>query len=167
MKRSQLIAVLAALVSSSVLAHDDDPAPSGKQQLGKVNFANSCGPKMQQKVQRGVAMLHSFWWPAGEAAFQEIAAEDPSCAVAAWGFASILMYNPFVGGTPPKDVERAQAAIAKGRQMGAKTQREKDYLEAVAAYYEDFANRTERQRALARSAAYEKLAAKYPKDDEA
>src|SRR6267142_7116831 len=83
-------------------------------------------------------MLHSFWWPAGQSAFQEIAAEDPNCVVAAWGFASILMYNPFVGGTPPADIARAQAAIDKGRQMGAKTQREKDYLEAVAAYYEDF-----------------------------
>ncbi|HEU4352332.1 MAG TPA: hypothetical protein VFR66_10725 [Burkholderiales bacterium] len=167
MKRHRLIAVLAALASAGAFAHDDDAKPGSKLQLGKVNFANSCSPAVQQKLQRGVAMLHSFWWPAGENAFQEVAAEDPSCAVAAWGFASILMYNPFVGGTPAKDIERAQAAIAKGRQMGAKTQREKDYLEAVAAYYEDFANRTERQRTVARAAAYEALAAKYPKDDEA
>ena len=169
MKRPLLTATLAALFSAGAYAHDDDAnAKSGSSaQLGKVNFANSCSPKVQQKLQRGVAMLHSFWWPAGENAFQEIAAEDPSCVVAAWGFASILMYNPVVGGTPPKDVERAQAAIAKGRQMGARTEREKDYLEAVAAYWDDYANRNERQRALARAAAYEKLAAKYPKDDEA
>ncbi len=51
--------------------------------------------------------------------------------------------------------------------MGAKTQRERDYLEAVAAYYEDFANRPERARQLARAKAYEALAAKYPDDDEA
>ena len=51
--------------------------------------------------------------------------------------------------------------------MGAKTQRERDYLEAVAAYYEDFANRTERARQLARAKAYEALAARYPDDDEA
>jgi hypothetical protein len=115
-----------------------------------------------------VAMLHSFWWPEGERTFQEIAAEDPACgAIAAWGFASILMYNPFVGTVPANDVARAQGAIAKGRAAGAKTQREKDYLEAVAAYWDDFGNRTERQRAVARSQAYEALAAKYPKDDEA
>jgi tetratricopeptide (TPR) repeat protein len=77
------------------------------------------------------------------------------------------MYNPFVGGTPPADVARAQGAIEKGRQMGGKTEREKDYLEAVAAYWNDYANRTERDRAVARSKAYEALAAKYPKDDEA
>ena len=76
--------------------------------------------------------------------------------------------NPLQGiGASPKDAELAQAAIDKGRKMGAKTQRERDYLEAVAAYYEDFANRPERARQLARAKAYEALAAKYPDDDEA
>ena len=159
-----LTTIVASAFAVAAFAHEED---AGKGQLGKVNFANSCTPKVQQTISRGVAMLHSFWWPAGESTFQEIATEDPNCVVAAWGFASILMYNPFVGGTPPKDVARAQAAIDKGRQMGAKTEREKEYLEAVAAYWEDYTNRTERQRALARSKAYEALAAKYPKDDEA
>lgn len=164
---------MAALVASLVffgaaLAHDDgNGSGPGAKQLGSVKFQNSCSPKVQDKLTRGIAMLHSFWFPAAESTFQEVGAEDPSCAIAAWGFASILMYNPFVGVVPPKDVERAQAAIAKGRQMGAKTQREKDYVEAVAAYWDNFANRTERDRTVARSKAYEALAAKYPKDDEA
>src|SRR5207245_2785894 len=105
---------------------------------------------------------------AAERAFGGVAAEDNSCAIAAWGFASILMSNPLGGiGAPPKNAPRAQAAIDKGRQMGAKTERERDYLEAVAAYYEDFANRPERARQLSRAKAYEALAAKYPGDDEA
>ena len=157
------IALIAACFATTAFAHEED---AGKTKLGKVNFPSSCNPKVQQKVTRGVAMLHSFWWPQGEATFQEIANEDPNCAIAAWGFASILMYNPFVGTVPAKDVARAQAAIEKGRQMKA-SQRDRDYLEAVGAYWDDFANKTERQRSLARSAAYEKLAAKYPKDDEA
>lgn len=160
-----LIAIVAAVFTASALAHDDDASQS-VQKLGKVNFPSSCSPKVQQKVTRGVAMLHSFWWSQGEATFQEIANEDPNCAIAAWGFASVLMYNPFVGVVPPKDVARAQAAIEKGRQMKA-GQRDKDFLEAVAAYWDDYGTKTERQRSLARSAAYEKLAAKYPKDDEA
>src|SRR5207247_2703580 len=105
---------------------------------------------------------------AAERAFGEVAAEYNSCAVAAWGFASILMANPLQGvGAPPKDAPRAQAAIDKGRTMGAKTERERDYLEAVAAYYEDFASRPERARQLSRAKAYGALAAKYPDDDEA
>ena len=163
----QFTAVIAALLAASAFAHEDD-AKRATEKIGKVNFANSCSPQTQAKLQRGVAMLHSFWWPEGERTFQELAAEDPSCAaLAAWGFASIMMYNPFVGVVPPNVVPLAQGAIAKGRQAGAKTEREKEYLEAVAAYWEDFANRTERQRAVARSKAYQALAAKYPKDDEA
>jgi tetratricopeptide (TPR) repeat protein len=141
---------------------------SAQEKLGNVSFPTSCDPKVQAQFERAVAMLHSFYYSAAEKAFEEVAAEDNSCAIAAWGFASILMSNPLQGiGASPKNAPRAQAAIDKGRQMGAKTERERDYVEAVAAYYEDFANRPERARQLARAKAYEALAAKYPADDEA
>ncbi|MBV9360289.1 MAG: hypothetical protein JO292_02760 [Betaproteobacteria bacterium] len=162
----RLLIAAAALFAGSAFAHDDDAAGQSVQKLGKVNFPSSCSPKVQQKVTRGVAMLHSFWWPQGESTFQEIANEDPNCAIAAWGFASIMMYNPFAAVVPPKDAKRAQAAIARGRTMKA-SQRDKDYLEAVAAYWDGYGTRPERERALARSNAYGALAAKYPKDDEA
>src|SRR5215470_3260646 len=139
-----------------------------RDKLGKVEFPNSCSPAVQEKLLRGIAMLHSFYYSATQRAFEEVAAEDNSCAVAAWGYASILMSNPLQGiGASAKGAQQAQAAIDKGRQMGAKTQRERDYLEAVAAYYENFDSRTERERQLARAKAYEALAAKYPEDDEA
>src|SRR5260221_8224251 len=112
-----IIGVVAAPLAVAAAVHDDDGGKAG-QKLGKVNFPNSCSPKVQQQVARGVAMLHSFWWPAGQSTFQEIASEDPNCVVAAWGFASILMYNPFVGGTPPADIAPAPAAVRNGRQMG-------------------------------------------------
>jgi hypothetical protein len=143
-------------------------AGKAAEQVGKVEFQNSCSPAVQEKLLRGIAMLHSFYYFATRKAFEEVAAEDNSCAIAAWGYASILMANPLQGvGAASKDAPLAQAAIDKGRKMGAKTQRERDYLEAVAAYYEDFANRPERARQLARAKAYEALAAKYPNDDEA
>jgi Tetratricopeptide repeat len=113
-------------------------------------------------------MLHSFYYSATQKAFEEVAAQDNSCAIAAWGYASILMLNPLAGtGASPKGAQDAQAAIDKGRKMGAKTQRERDYLGAVAAYYEDFGKKTEGARQLARAKAYEALAGKYPDDDEA
>jgi len=149
------------LLSAAAFAHDGDG-------LGKVEFKNSCSQAVQEKFERGVAMLHSFYYSATLKAFEEVAIEDNSCAIAAWGYASILMQKPLAGtGPSPKDAERAREAIDKGRKMGAKTQRERDYLEAVAAYYEDFANRPERARQLSRAKAYEALAAKYPDDDEA
>jgi tetratricopeptide (TPR) repeat protein len=170
--RTLAAAFAAALVASAgSFAHGDDrDAPAGRpsDKLGTVSFQNSCAPAVQKKFLRGVATLHSFWYSEAERIFQEVAREDPSCAIAAWGFASILMLNPLAGsGASPADARRAQAALEKGRQMGAKTDRERDYIDAVAVYYEDFANRPERARQLARAKAYEALAAKYPDDDEA
>jgi tetratricopeptide (TPR) repeat protein len=161
------IHITASLIALSLTAASGVFAQQGDK-LGKVEFPNSCSPAVQEKFVRGMAMLHSFYYSAAEKAFEEVAADDNSCVIAAWGFASILMSNPLQGiGASPKNAPRAQVAIDKGRQMGAKTQRERDYLEAVAAYYEDFANRPERARQLARAKAYEALAAKYPGDDEA
>ena len=161
------IRIAAALIALSLAAASVAFAQQGDK-LGKVQFQNSCSPAVQEKFLRGVAMLHSFYYSAAQKAFEEVAAEDNSCAIAAWGYASILMSNPLQGiGASLKSADLAQAAINKGRNMGAKTQREREYLEAVAAYYEDFANRPERARQLARAKAYEALAAKYPDDDEA
>ena len=44
----------AALASGAVAQQDD--------KLGKVNFATSCDPKVQAEFDRGVAMLHSYWF---------------------------------------------------------------------------------------------------------
>jgi tetratricopeptide (TPR) repeat protein len=144
------------------------PAVLGQTQLGKVDFQNSCSPAVQETFLRGVAMLHSFWFAEGEKTFREVLAKDPSCAIATWGIAALLMSNPLAGaGSGPQWAERAQAAIDQGKKIGAKTPRERDYLDAVASYYEDWANRPERARQANRARAFEALAAKYPGDDEA
>jgi tetratricopeptide (TPR) repeat protein len=160
------LSVLFALaVPSLVQAHDTD---SQAGPLGKVSFPTSCDPKVQPAFDRAMAMLHSFWFPAGEKAFRDVLKEDPQCAIAYWGIASIQMNNPLAGqGASPKGAEVALAALDEGRRIGAKTTRERDYIEAVAAYYQDFATRPERERQAARAKAFEALAQRYPQDDEA
>jgi tetratricopeptide (TPR) repeat protein len=167
MRRHLTTATLAALLlhAGTAMAHDEH---AGHMAVGKVAFANSCAPAVQAEFLSGVAMLHSFWYSAGEAAFRSVLAKDPSCAIAQWGIASLMMANPLAGvGATPKSAEIAQAAIAQARQTGAKTQRERDYIDAVGSYYRDWASHSERERQETRSKAYEALAAKYPADDEA
>src|SRR5438552_3018013 len=55
--------------------------------LGTVSFRTSCDPKVQKDFDRAVAMLHSFWYQAGEDAFRDILKKDPQCAIATWGIA--------------------------------------------------------------------------------
>ena len=161
-------ALLVALLLSFSLSTPGIGLSQSKDQLGTVNFANSCSPAVQETFQRGVAMLHSFRYGEAEKTFREVLAQDPSCAIATWGIAAILMSNPLTGFGPSKEwAERAQAAIDQGRKVGAKTQRERDYIESVAVYYDDWANRPERVRQQNRARAFEALAARYPDDDEA
>ena len=165
----RLLALLCAslFATGSALAHDEGYSTSvGK--LGTVNFPSSCAPEMQAAVQRAVALLHSFVYPVAEREFAEIYAKDPSCAIATWGYASILMNNPLAGiGPSPENAKKAQDMLAKGRATPAKTERERDYVEAVGAYYDGWETRPEKERQILRSKAYQALAAKYPDDDEA
>ncbi|HJQ64167.1 MAG TPA: hypothetical protein VJ834_15040, partial [Burkholderiales bacterium] len=143
-------------------------AAPAAEQLGKVNFPTSCDPKVQAHFERGVAMLHSFWYRATEATFREVLKQDPACTIANWGIAAILMQNPLAGtGASAKQAAAAQAAIDEARRVPPKTQRERDYIEAVASYYQDFSTRSERSRQQTRAKAFEQLAARYPDDDEA
>jgi hypothetical protein len=169
MKLRTIIAGAAAFLFTTVaaLCHDEHEGHAGHGQVGNVDFSNSCSPAVQADLARGVAMLHSFWFSAGEQVFRDVLARDSSCASAYWGIASLLMLNPLNGVGPlPKDAEKAQAMIERARQIPT-TPRERDYIEAVGAYYQDWAGRSERVRQEARSKAYEALAARYPDDDEA
>jgi hypothetical protein len=52
------------------------------EKLGTVSFPTSCAPAVQARFARAVALLHSFWYDEAEKAFGEVAAADPSCAMA-------------------------------------------------------------------------------------
>lgn len=160
---SLALAMSTALSFTPALADEHDHSHAGGK-LSKVSSSNSCKREVQESFQRAVAMLHSFRYAETEKGFRDVLARDSSCAIADWGIAAILMSNPLAGAGPQLAwAERVQQAIEHGRRTGAKTARERDYVEAVAAYYRDWGN----QRQLHRSRAFEALAARYPDDDEA
>src|SRR4030095_15115212 len=142
------------------------PAHSAEQ-LGKVSFPTSCDPKVQAQFERAVAMLHSFWWEEGEKAFREVLERDPDCAIATWGIASILSGNTFGVGPSPEGAQKAKEAIERGRAIGPQTERERYYIEAVAAYYDSFSSRLPGARMKALADAFEILAKRFSNDDEA
>lgn len=137
------------------------------EELGKVSFQTSCDRKVQPQFDRAVAMLHSFWFQQGEKAFRDILERDPSCAIANWGIASILIGNTFAGNATAQDAQKAREAIQRGRLIGAKTERERYYIEAVAEYYDRFGDRPHGARMKSLADAFEAVAKKFPKDDEA
>jgi hypothetical protein len=76
-----------------------------------------------------------------------------------------LLRRPRPGATPA-DAKAAQQAIAQGRAIGTKTEREHGYIEAIAAYYDHFAERSHPVRLRSPADAFETLAKPFPDDDE-
>src|SRR5262249_20888738 len=66
------------------------------QGLGRVHFETSCTPQAQEKFDRGLAMVHSFFYPDSVQAFTEAASADPQCAIAYWGIAISHRPNPLI-----------------------------------------------------------------------
>src|SRR5690242_13395082 len=100
------------------------------EQLGKVNFETSCSPEAQKLFNRAMLYQHSFWYRASQKTFEEALKADPGCAIAYWGIALSLLWNPHT--TPAtKNLAEGSAALAKGQAIGAKTERERDYLAAL------------------------------------
>jgi len=137
------------------------------EKLGTVNFPTSCNPAAQTEFSRAVALLHSFWFGAAIKGFEAAAQADPSCGIAYWGAAVARLGNPLAGRPPAKDLELGAATVARAKAVGAKTQRELDYIAAIETFYKDSDKVDHRTRAQRYEKAMEALAARYPQDREA
>ncbi len=174
MRRRPLMAALATaavfgahpgLAQQPPAAAHDHEAPAGR--LGAVHFATSCAPAVQPAFDRGVALLHSFWFSAAIESFNGVLATDPSCAIARWGVAMSWWGNPFGNFRSPASVAAGLAAIDAAKASGTGSEREKGYLSAVELLFRDAATIEPRARTLAYEKAMAALAAAFPDDVEA
>jgi tetratricopeptide (TPR) repeat protein len=164
-RSAAISAALALLACAPAAAQDHAHGPHGE--LGRLSFPTSCSAAAQPVFERGVAMLHSFWFDQAQRTFGEAAAADPSCAMAQWGVAMTLLGNPFTG-VSPAETHLAQAlAAARAAVDGARTPRERAYAEAALALYQDYATVDHRTRLRAHEAALERVRAAHPDDPEA
>ena len=154
------------LSSTAAWAHDDD-TKAGKEKLGRVVFKTSCSAEAQKQFERALAMQHSFFFPETVKAFTAIPETDPSCAIAYWGIAISQRPNPLVPPFPAEALKRGLEAVEKGEAIGAKTQRERDWLAALKTFYKDYETVDQDTRTKNYEQAMEALVKKYPDDVEA
>ena len=165
MTRFPVFIVLAASaigMSPSPLKAQD----ANDQQLGTVHFATSCNEIAQRRFDRAMRYQHSFWYKASREIYEETIKADPQCAIAYWGMALGLLDNPH-NTIPAPNLPLGLAAIQAGQAAGAKTPRERDFIDAMAVMYVDYDKTTHQARVQSYLKAMEALAAKYPDDDEA
>src|SRR3954447_370786 len=158
MKLQRLMAaavLITAGLTASAFAQSDE-------KLGRISFPTSCEPKVQPDFERGVAMLHSYWFIYARKTFEGILEQDPNCAMAYWGIAMDLLGNTLATTPSRAEAQAAWDALEKARAIGAKTPRERDWIEALSAYYRDYDKVPVDARLIAYNTAMEQMTKSYP-----
>jgi tetratricopeptide (TPR) repeat protein len=134
---TSLALLLAALpIAARTIDHPSvSPAASeSNERLGTVSFPVSCTAESQPSFNRGVALLHDFWYEEARAQFTRIIQSDPSCAMAYWGVA-ISGFHQIWGRPDAKTMESGWAQMQKAQTLSAGTDREKAYIAALADFF--------------------------------
>ena len=165
MKPVLLVSIL--LFSVCFLLADDDGnhhEDITEAQVGTVHFPSSCVSSVQKPIERGVAMLHSFWYEEAEKDFQQIEKDDPQCAIAHWGVAMSVWHQLWNHPDKPT-LARGLAELMGARKLHA-SELERQYIDALTAFY-SHPGRAYEKRATAYSRAMEKVSVNNSDDHEA
>lgn len=136
------------------------------ERLGSVTFPTSCAGDVQKPFERGVALLHSFVYEEAEPQFADVFKRDPHCAIALWGEA-MSIYYPLWFEPSTDTLAHGRELIDEARKLQAGTQRERDYIAALASFYDGSEKTDYESRTAAYAHAMEGLAAQHPEDHEA
>ena len=162
-------AVFAVLVAAAPARaqHEEHAAAQSTEKLGSVSFANSCAPAASADFNRAVALLHSFEFRTAIEGFEDVLSRDDTCAIAHWGIALAYWGNPFGGVRSTTALQEGSAAVERARATGTPTPRERAYIDAVAALFENYQTVSQRDRILAYEQGMADLVRGNPEDIEA
>ena len=121
------------LVALITVAHADSSGGS-PERLGTVSFEVSCKPAVQADFNRGVALLHDFWYAEAKPQFERILQRDPHCSMAHWGIA-LSGFHQIWGGPDKFDLAAGWREIRAAQAEPAKTAREREYISALGGFF--------------------------------
>jgi tetratricopeptide (TPR) repeat protein len=135
MKRVALVFAVVVLCAFMAVAdeghHHEDLTTD---QLGTVHFPVSCAAEVQKPFERGVALLHSFWYEEAKKEFEQIAKDDPKCAMAHWGIA-MSIWHQLWNQPDAATIKLGHDEVKSARSLHPKTDRERDYITAMDEFY--------------------------------
>src|SRR5262249_48643062 len=140
-------------------------AGEAPERLGTVVFPTSCASSVQTSVNRGVTLLHDFWYEESRPQFERVLKADPTCAIAHWGIAMSAFHQIWAR---PDDATMADGwkEMQAAQAQPAKTAREREYIAALSDFFKPGKDGYE-PRIKAYASAMEKLYAHYPQDVDA
>jgi len=133
-----ILTLLASCMAATAQQHhhhraEGGDANAGLEKLGAVHMPISCAASVQAPFERGIALLHSFWYEEALKQFQSVAAADAQCAMAQWAIA-MTEWRPFWDGMPDDRRKAGIAEIDEAMALHPKTDREQRYIAALSGY---------------------------------
>ena len=138
----------------------------GDPNFGDVSFALSCRYDLRETFNLGLSLMHSFEYAEAEKAFVSVLDQDPECLMAYWGTAMSILNHPLSFKQNSKSLERGEKLLKVARTLTPNNEREKDYIDAVTVYFNDWQNLDTKTRKLNYESKMEELYNKYPGDVE-
>ena len=154
------------LLAWPAAAQTDHAGHGGGDVFGHVHFPTSCRPDVQADFDRAVAMLHSFFYPETEKAFRSVAERDPSCAMAYWGIAISQRPNPLTAPFSEALLKQGLDAIEQARHTGTPTAIEREWIDALLPFFQDYGTANQRTRSNRYEATMARLHSRHPQDVE-
>ena len=138
----------------------------GDPNFGDVSFALSCRYDLRETFNLGLSLMHSFEYAEAEKAFVSVLDQDPECLMAYWGTAMSILNHPLSFKQNMKSLERGENLLKVAQTLTPNNEREKDYIDAVTVYFNDWQNLDTKTRKLNYESKMEELYNKYPDDVE-
>ena len=135
--------------------------------LGTVQFPVSCSAEAQVEFNRAAALLHHMTYPPARAAFEHVLVTDSSCAMAHWGIAMTLFQPLWPTRPGPAALKRGWDEVTLARSVGARTERERMFLDAAEAFFMEPTSSDYWLRIRRWEASMQKLHDAFPDDAEA
>jgi tetratricopeptide (TPR) repeat protein len=139
-------------------------SPANKS-FGVVNFEMDCNEKVQKDFNIAMELLHSFEYSEAEKQFAKVIAQSPDCAMAYWGVA-MSTFHPLWEPPSEGDLIKGSKAISIAKSIKNKSAKTDGYINAVAAYYDNWRTTDARKRSMNFENAMQRLYTRYPADNE-
>jgi len=168
MKTIAFLLAISVLLAIPAVADDDahHHEELTAEQLGTVHFPTTCTENVQKNFERGVALLHSFWYEEAQKQFQQVAQDDPHCAMAHWG-AAMSLWHQLWNHPDAKTIKKGQAEVKKAESLRSRDDRERGYIAAMRAFYGGKKDRSYQDRADAYAKSMKAAYEHHPEDSEA
>jgi len=133
---------------------------------GTVQFSDGCSPKLDTLIGFGIALIHHMTYEDAEYTFSKVIELDKDCFWGYWGKAMTYVH-PLWPDIPDNNMLNDGFVLSQNALKLAKTEKEKLYGAAIAAFFEDGINKTEPERLIAFNDGWKLASKELPEDIEA